>query len=151
MNSPTADELVAILDRTTSSESPHTRHVATSADIERMRQLVRDVPIASHVKAYIARLVLATHPNSDGAPEITRKYVRYGASTRGAQAIAMAGKVRALRLGRANVAFSDVEAVAAPAMRHRLILNFEGQAEGVEADGIVQELIARVDRPGGQQ
>ena len=146
---PTADELVAILDRTTGADPPQPRRVASAESIERMRRLVREVPVASHVKAYIARLVLATHPGSQGAPEITRKYVRYGSSPRGAQAIVMAGKVRALRLGRANVAFSDVAAVAAPALRHRLILNFEGQAEGVEADGIVQELMGCVEKPRG--
>ena len=149
VNSPAADELVAILDRTTGAHPPQARRVASVESIQRMRRLVREVPVASHVKEYIAHLVLATHPAADGAPEITRKYVRYGSSPRGAQAIVMAAKVRALRLGRANVAFSDVTAVAAPALRHRLIHNFEGQAEGVEPDTIIEEILRRVEKPEG--
>jgi MoxR-like ATPase len=142
--SPRAEELVAIMDRTTGAGMPQVEKAATGERIEQMRRTVRQVPAASHVKEYIARLVLATHPSSDAAPEITRRYVRYGSSPRGAQAMVLAAKVRALCDGRANVAFDDVRAVALPSLRHRLILGFEGQAEGIEPDDIVGEVLRGV-------
>ena len=106
-----------------------------------MKRLVRAVPVASHVKDYIGRLVLGTHPDTPNAPEITKKYIRFGASPRGAQAIILAAKVLALREGRYNVSFDDVRKVLAPALRHRLILNFEGQAEGALPDNIIKRII----------
>ena len=144
--SPDADELVAILDRTTGAGEPRPAKVAAAERILRMRRLVRQVPAAEHVKQYIARVVRATHPDGAGAPQMTTKYVRYGSSPRGAQAMILAAKVLALREGRANVAFADVEAVAAPALRHRLILSFEGQADGVDPDDIIHQVLQAVPK-----
>ena len=141
VQSPALQDLLTILDRTTGTQVPRPQRVVTGATIEEMKQLVRAVPVASHVKDYIGRLCLATHPDSDGAPEVSRKFVRYGASPRGAQAIMLAAKVLALRDGRYNVSFADVRAVLGPALRHRLILNFEGQAEGVAMDTILKRII----------
>ena len=103
-----------------------------------------EVPIAGHVKEFALKIMLATHPESERAPETTNRFVRYGSSPRGAQAIILAAKIRALLQGRFNVAFEDVQHVALPALRHRLILNFEGQAEGITTDEIVREIVARV-------
>ena len=144
VRSPDQQELVAIVDRTTGSEPPRARKVADGAAIERMQGLVRQVVAASGVKEYIARLVLATHPAHRLATPATRKYVRYGASPRGAQAIVLGAKVQALRAGRANVAFADVRDVTAAALRHRLILSFEGQADGVQPDSIIEEILQTV-------
>ncbi len=144
VGSPDVAELVAILDRTTGAEVPQPDKAAGAERIERMRALVRRVPAASHVKQYVARLVRATHPDAPDALEIARKYVRYGSSPRGAQAMILAAKVQALRKGRANVAFEDVQEVAPPALRHRLILSFEGQADGVGADEIIRHVLRGV-------
>jgi MoxR-like ATPase len=138
---PTARELGEILARTTTTELPRVGKVADGGQVARMGLLARDVPIASHVQEYVVRLVLATHPDSATAPAAVRKYVRYGASPRGAQAIVLAAKIRALLEGRLNVAFEDVRALAAPALRHRLVLNFEGEAEGLTTDEIVAEIL----------
>jgi MoxR-like ATPase len=107
-----------------------------------MRALAREVPVASHVKEYAARLVLATHPQ-DGSP-VARKYVRYGASPRGAQSLVLAGKILALVKGRYNVAFGDIREAAAPALRHRLILNFEAEAEGIRPDALIEKILQEV-------
>ena len=107
----------------------------------RMRELVRQVPVASHVKEYIARVTLATHPGSDDAPDTVKRYVRYGASPRGAQAVTLCAKVRALIN---NVSFDDVAAAVRPALRHRIIFNFEGEAEGIAADRIIADVVAAV-------
>jgi MoxR-like ATPase len=141
---PPVEELVMILDRTTGAAVPRARKVADAGGIERMQQVVRQVPAAEHVKEYVARLVLATHPGSPQAPEAVRKYVRYGASPRGAQAMLLAAKVAALRAGRANVAFDDIRSATEPALRHRLILSFEGQAEGISPDQIIREVLQAV-------
>jgi MoxR-like ATPase len=136
---PGADDLVEIIDRTTSASLPAADVVASAARLRAMMHLVRQVEVASHVKAYAARLVLATHPHSGSS--LARRYVRYGSSPRGAQALILAGKVRALMAGRANVAFSDVQALALPALRHRIILNFEGEAEGVDPDTVIRNVL----------
>jgi MoxR-like ATPase len=107
-----------------------------------MQRLARDVPIASHVMAYAIRLLRGTHPETELVPAIVRSYVRYGASPRGAQAMVLGAKIHALLDGRFNVAYSDVQAVAAPALRHRVILNFEGEAEGISTDSVVRAIIA---------
>jgi MoxR-like ATPase len=147
--SPKLSELVAILDRTTGTEVPAPEKVVSGERVLQMQQAVRQVLVAGHVKDYIARLVLATHPRGDLAGEAVRKYVRYGSSPRGAQAIILGAKVLALRDGRANVAFEDVRQVVAPALRHRLILSFEGQAEGVEPDEIIRRLLEAVPQTAG--
>ena len=146
VGTPEAEELVSILDRTTGQDAPKARKVVGGPRIEEMKATVRQVLAASHVKRYIAHLVRATHPGLDGSPQAARTFVRYGASPRGAQAILLGAKVLALRDGRANVAFDDVAAVAAPALRHRLILSFEGQAEGIDPDRIIQDVIESVPR-----
>jgi MoxR-like ATPase len=102
------------------------------------------VPIASHVLAYAARLITATHPESKESPAITKQYVRYGASPRGMQSLILAAKIMALLDGRFNVAFTDLKAVALPALRHRCVLNFEAQAEGVNPDEVVRGIVEAV-------
>jgi len=146
--SPSTAELSAIIDRTTGGDVARAEPVASAGRIEQMRRTVRRVPVASHVTDYISRVVAATHPAADGAPDTAREYVRYGASPRGGQAIVLAAKVRALTAGRANVAFEDVDAVAAPALRHRLILSFEGQADGIAPDQIIADTFAATSREG---
>jgi MoxR-like ATPase len=141
---PTLAELSLIVDRTTGAETPTVRPVLTAAEVLEMQRLAREVPIAGHVKEFALKVMLGTHPESELAPEKTNRFVRYGSSPRGAQAIILAAKIRALLQGRFNVAFEDVQHVALPALRHRLILNFEGQAEGVATDEIVRDIVARV-------
>ncbi|HEX2517685.1 MAG TPA: MoxR family ATPase [Chloroflexota bacterium] len=141
---PTAEELVTILDRTTSDVAPDVRAVARAQDILRLQDLVKQVPIAEHVKQYAARLVMATHPDGQEAPRSSREYVRFGASPRGAIALVMAAKVNALIEGRYNVAFDDIRRVAHPALRHRLILNFEADAEGVNSDAVIDQVVISV-------
>ncbi|NLF32595.1 MAG: MoxR family ATPase, partial [Planctomycetes bacterium] len=142
--SPEVDELVEILDRTTGAKVPAPGKVVTGKRVLEMQQLVRRVPVAGPVKEYIARLTLASHPDSPHAPSVTRRFVRYGASPRAAQSMILAAKVLALRDGRPNVAFADVRKVAYPSLRHRLILSFEGQAEGIAPDEIVRQMIEAV-------
>jgi MoxR-like ATPase len=141
VESPQLTDLLTILDRTTGTLTPTPAKIVNAAEIVAMKQLVRAVPVASHVKDYIGRLVLNTHPETPNAPEITRKYIRFGASPRGAQAIMLAAKVLALREARYNVSFADIRNVLLPALRHRLILNFEGQAEGLSQDAILKRII----------
>ncbi|MDQ7820126.1 MAG: MoxR family ATPase [Armatimonadota bacterium] len=137
---PGVDDLVEIIDRTTSASLPAVEVVASAPRLRAMMRLVRQVEVASHVKAYAARLVRATHPHTAGS-SLARRYVRYGSSPRGAQALILAGKVRALMAGRANVAFADIHALALPALRHRIILNFEGEAEGIDPDTVVRNVL----------
>ena len=141
VESPQLNDLMTILDRTTGTLTPTPMTIVNADQIVTMKKLVRAVPVASHVKDYIGRLVLNTHPETVNAPEITRKYVRFGSSPRGAQAIILAAKVLALREGRYNVSFADVRSVLAPALRHRLILNFEGQAEGLSTDTVIKRIV----------
>ncbi|MBN1311041.1 MAG: MoxR family ATPase [Anaerolineae bacterium] len=141
---PSSSELIEILARTTGGVQARAGLAAEGSQIIRMGALARKVPIATHVNEYVARLVVATHPESDGAPEMVRRYVRYGSSPRGAQAMILGAKVNALLDGRYNVAFEDVQAVAPASLRHRLLLNFEGQAEGVKPDDVIVELLKSV-------
>lgn len=144
VNFPTVNELVEIANRTTGARTPQTRKVASGDMINDMQALARTVPIASHVLAYAARLITATHPESSEAPSITKQYIRYGASPRGMQALILAGKILALLDGRFNVAFADFKAAALPALRHRCVLNFEAQAEGVSPDEVVRGILETV-------
>lgn len=141
---PSSGELVEILNRTTGAvtESPLT--AATGQEILALRGLARQTPIASHLSEYASRLVIATHPEIPGATPLVKKYVRYGASPRGAQALILGAKVTALLAGRFNVAYEDIRQVSLAALRHRLLLNFEGMAEGVGTDQIIQELLQTV-------
>jgi MoxR-like ATPase len=138
---PNVSEMVEILDRTTGKESPSASNAVTGAEIVEMKALARTVPIASHVKEYIAKLMLGTHPEDANASPLVKKYVRYGVSPRGGQALVLGAKVTALMAGRYNVAFEDVHAVANAALRHRLLLNFDGLAEGIKADDVIEELV----------
>ncbi len=138
------DELNTIVDRTTRGITIETHKIMDGEEIIRWQKLVREVILAKHVQDYIVRLVLATHPEGDLAAEVTNQYVRWGSSPRGAQTIALASKVRALLDGRFNVSFEDVRRVFLPAMRHRVLLNFEAQAEGIDVDQILLEMLEKV-------
>lgn len=142
VNYPTAEELHTILDRTTQTEAPQVNRVIDGPRILAMRRTVRDVPLAREVQARAIALVLATHPENAGASPLARRFVRYGASPRGVQALILAGKIYALLDGRHHVARADIERAAGPALRHRIILNFEGEAEGATSDGILAEILA---------
>lgn len=137
-------ELLTILDRTTRGEKPAPKKVMDGVEIRRWQQLVREVIIAPHVQDYVVRLVLATHPGGEFAHAITHQYIRWGASPRGAQSIALAAKIRALLEGRYNVSFEDVRRVYLPALRHRVLMNFEAQAEGIECDKVLLDLLEAV-------
>ncbi len=139
---PDAEDLTEIVRRTTAPAPPAAAKVADGPTIRQMGLLAREVPISSAVTEYVVRLTLATHPESEAPPEVVRRYVRYGVSPRGAQAIVLGSKIRALMEGRLNVAYDDVRAVAAPALRHRLILNFDAESSGVTADDVLSELVA---------
>jgi MoxR-like ATPase len=137
-------ELAEIVDRTTGKESPVPGRIMGGQEIIGWRGLVRELVVAPHVKDYAVRLVLSTHPRGEFAVDITNKYVGFGASPRGVQALILAAKFRALLDGRWNVSFADVRGVAIPALRHRLILNFEGEADGVKTDAVVQQILDAV-------
>ena len=139
---PSGEDLTEIVRRTTAPAMPEAAKVADGAMIRQMGLLSRQVPIASSVTDYVVRMTLATHPENPEAPDVVRRYVRYGVSPRGAQAIVLGSKIRALIEGRLNVAYDDVRAVAAPALRHRLILNFDAESSGVTADDVLAQLIA---------
>ena len=138
---PDHDALHTIIDRTTSDHVPEPQQVLDSARVMALRDLVRKVPLARSIQDYAVRVLQATHPETPGAPAQSKKYLRYGASPRGLQAIILAAKIRALLEGRYAVAIDDIRTVTAPALRHRLILNFEGEAEGVRADTIIAEIL----------
>jgi len=144
---PSEEDLVTIMDRTTGAESVTAGKVCTAAEIVEMQRLARAVPIAPHVTAYAVSLLAATHPDQSRAPQLVREYVRYGGSPRGAQALVTAGKIYALLDGRFNVAIDDIRAVAMPAFRHRIILNFEGEAEGITTEAIVRTILDAVPAP----
>jgi MoxR-like ATPase len=141
---PSVEELVEIANRTTGVEVPVAQPVADGPAIEAMHALARGVPIADHVTAYTATLLKSTHPSDPNAPEVVRRYVRYGASPRGMQAMILAGKIIALLDERYNVAFDDIRQAALPSLRHRLILSFEAQAEGVTTDTVIAQILERV-------
>jgi MoxR-like ATPase len=138
---PAIEELNAIIDRTTQIQSVSMNRVMTGPNVLLFRELVREVPIASHVRDLASAIVMATHPQWENAPEPTRRFVRYGASPRGAQALVLGAKVKALSEGRYNVSVEDLKALAAPALRHRVILNFEGEAEGVDVDHLIAQIV----------
>ena len=141
---PTPDELVEIANRTTGTDVPAATPVTNGQGILEMQVLARGVPIAMHVTAYAARLLRATHPDYEGSPESAHRYVRYGASPRGLQAMILAGKIMALLESRYNVAFDDIRSAAKPALRHRIGLNFEAQAEGIVTDKIIEDVLQTV-------
>lgn len=137
---PTGDEITAILERTTGGVEPTVLPVTTGEQLIKMQATVRRIPVPSDVLAYTSRLVIATQPGRS-AGTLVNRYVRYGAGPRGAQAIIMGAKAIALMAGRFNVSFDDVAAIAPAALRHRILLNFEGLAEGIRSDDIIVELL----------
>jgi len=143
---PNREELGTILNRTTRAEVPSGEKVMDKETVREWMALVREVVVAPHVEDYAVRLVLATQPESDQATETVKKYVRYGSSPRGAQALILAGKIRALLDGRYNVSFKDITDNILPALRHRIILNFEGEAEGITTDAILEDLAEKVPK-----
>jgi MoxR-like ATPase len=143
---PNAADLTEVITRTTENRKATVSKVLDGAALTDLQQLVRQVPVASHVKDYAVRLVLATHPKTDTAVAITNQYLRFGSSPRGAQSLILGGKVRALTEGRFNVSFDDIQAVALPTLRHRLILNFEAEAEGITTDHIIAQVLNEVPR-----
>ena len=147
MRMPGRGEISEIVDRTTGRDVPRAEAVADGPTLLAMRGLVREVPVASHVRDYASAVVLATHPGGEDASPMVAKYVRYGASPRGAQSMILGGKVLALVDGRYNVAFDDVRRMARPALRHRLILNFEGEAETIDPDAVIDDALKHVPEP----
>ena len=141
---PTEEQMHAILERTTQTEQPTVSRIVDGAALLEMRSVARAVAIAKPVQSYAIRLTLGTHPDSPHASAMAKRYVRYGASPRASQALVLAGKIHALTRGQAFVSPDDIRAVALPALRHRILLNFEGEADEVSTDAIVQELLAGV-------
>jgi MoxR-like ATPase len=138
---PAIEELNAIIDRTTQARSVAVERVMSGERVLGYRELIREVPIASHVRDLASTIIMATHPQWEHTPEVARRFIRYGASPRGAQALVLGAKVRALAEGRFNVSVDDLKALAAPALRHRIILNFEGEAEGIDVDTLVGQVV----------
>jgi MoxR-like ATPase len=144
---PSEEDLITIMERTTGAETTQARKVATADEIVEMQRLARAVPIAPHITAYAVTILAATHPDQPRAPGLVRDYVRYGASPRGAQALVTAGKIFALLDGRFNVSIEDIRAAALPSLRHRIILNFEGEAEGITTEAAVRTILDSVAPP----
>ena len=142
------EELAEIIDRTTRGITIEPDKVMDGTEIVKWQNLVREVIVAPHVQDYIVRLTLATHPEGEFATESTNKYLRWGSSPRGAQTITLAAKVRALLAGRYNVSFDDVRRVFLPALRHRIILNFEAEAEGINPDQVLVDVLKKVSEKG---
>ena len=145
INYPNQDELHKILDKTTEDYHYQLNRVVGANTILKMKSLVKKVPVASHVKDFTTRLVLATHPANDYATDKIKEYILYGASPRGVQSLILAGKVSALINGRYNVSLDDIKTVAKPALRHRIALNIRGETEGVDTDELVDEILHTLD------
>jgi MoxR-like ATPase len=141
---PSVDELIEIANRTTTLEVIQADKVADGGEIRKLQALARGVPIAPHVTSFAAQLLKATHPDDASAPPMVKDFVRYGASPRGLQAMILAGKIMALMDQRYNVAYDDIRQAALPALRHRLIMNFEAQAEGINSDQVINALCQQV-------
>ena len=140
------EELRIIIDRTTTGDDPRAERVTGAEQIMQAQELVRHVVIAQHVQDYAIRLVLATHPHGEFAPDVTNRFVRFGSSPRGVQALVLAGKVRAMLDERYHVSFDDIEASVMPALRHRILLNFEGQAEGITTDEVLDKVLESTEK-----
>ena len=143
---PNAADLTEVLNRTTEGRKAEIGKVLNRDLLLNLQKLVRQVPVASHVKDYAVRLIMATHPKTETAIPVSNQYLRFGSSPRGGQALLLAGKVRALIQGRFNVSFDDLQSVIQPALRHRLILNFEAEAEGITTDHIIDQVLKDVPR-----
>ncbi|MFT4550476.1 MAG: MoxR-like ATPase [Verrucomicrobiales bacterium] len=144
---PKESEYHEILDRTTSSKEISISHVSSAKEINKLREIVRSVPVPEHVQSYAVRLVMGTQPNSEYAPTLVNDYVSLGSSPRGAQSLLLAGKVRALIAGRFAVSCDDVKGIAASALRHRVMVNFHGISEGVTPDHVIEAVLAEVKQP----
>ena len=138
---PTADDLHAILDRTTQTDTPRIEKVIDAAEVVTLRGIVREVPLTREVQSHAIALVLSTHPENAEAAPLAKKFVRYGASPRGVQALILAAKIYALIDGRFHVSREDINKAALPALRHRIILNFEGEAEGATSEQVLTEIL----------
>jgi MoxR-like ATPase len=145
INYPNQEELHKILDKTTEDYRYKLNRVVGADTILKMKSLVKKVPVASHVKDFTTRLVLATHPANDHATDKIKEYILFGASPRGMQSLILAGKVSALINGRYNVSLDDIKAVAKPALRHRMALNIRGETEGVDTDALVDEILGSME------
>ena len=144
---PSADDLVTVLERTTGTHSVELHSVADAPTLMAMIELTRQVPIASHVLRHSVDLVVASHPDAATTPDLLRRYVRFGASPRAAQAMVLAGKVTALLDGRPNVSVADIRSVALGALRHRLVVGYEATADGIDAEQLVGALLEAVPEP----
>ncbi|MCU0728280.1 MAG: AAA family ATPase, partial [Planctomycetes bacterium] len=138
------DQIVGVIDRTTGTGETEITPVGGAEDVLRLRRIAREVVLADHLKEFVARLVMATHPDHPEAPERVKRFVKWGASPRGAQAVILAAKVLALTRGHPHVGEEDLRDVAFPALRHRLILSFEGEAEGIGGDDVLEQVLERV-------
>jgi MoxR-like ATPase len=141
---PAFEEFELILDRTTRAEEPTVEPCLDGHEIPTLRQLIRHVPISDEVRKHAIMLVMATHPESEFATDFVKRYVRYGASPRAGQSLILAGKMLAVLDSRVNVSRDDLESVLLPALRHRIILNFEAQAEGVTTDAVLREVVEKL-------
>jgi MoxR-like ATPase len=148
MGFPPADALHDIIERTTRAQDPVVERVLGQGQILEMRDTVRSVPVARPIQQYAIDLTLATHPESERATEMTRRYVRFGSSPRGTQALILGAKVNALLADRLHVACDDIRAVALDALRHRILLNFDAEADKIDADAILSDVLNRVAEPG---
>jgi MoxR-like ATPase len=144
---PSLEDLEAIMDRTTEADEPKAEAVMEGQRILEMRHLARQIPIAGELRRYGLKIVLATHPGHELASATVRQFVKYGSSPRGAQAVILAAKIRAILDRRYHVAREDMQAVAHAALRHRLILNFEGQAENVSPDDVIDDVLNAIPAP----
>ena len=140
----TREQLSTIVQRTTTGERIEAGKVMDGTEIQKWQGLVREVILAEHVQDFLVRATLATHPEGPHALDVTNQYIRWGSSPRGAQTLALAAKVRALLDGRFNVSFEDVRRVYLPAMRHRIVLNFEAQAESIDPDQVLLEILEKL-------
>jgi len=141
---PGEQELLQILERTTGTRSQQPSRVLTGAQLLQMRAFVRAIPVAPTINRYVVRVLRATHPDDANATDLVKRYVRFGGSPRGAQAILLAARIRSLLHGRKTPSIDDVRAVAPQALRHRVILNFEGEAEGVAIDKVLNQVLTGV-------
>lgn len=138
---PSLEELKSIMDVTVTNKEVELKKIMDGEAILKIRNIIKEVPIAKPVQEYALKVVLATHPENEASPEVSKKYIRFGASPRGAQGIILASKVRAIMEHRYNVSFEDIKYAAYPALRHRFFLNFDGIAEGMTTDGVIDEIL----------
>jgi len=145
---PSAEEISSIIDRTTAGQQGSLSRILDGEGIRRIKGLVREVPLAAHVREFAIRLALATRPGTDAAADLVSRFVRYGASPRGPQSLVLAAKANALFDGRLNAGFDDVRAMARQALRHRVLLNFEGEAEGITAEQVIDDVLSHTPATG---